>query len=288
MTGTRKFSGFRNHETHWRDFQYVYPVISRRAAGLSLGINLNPDKACNFDCVYCQVDKSIHGTTSKVDLGRLEHELVELIHLHQSGGLYEMPPFADTPEDLKELKSITMAGDGEPTTFEPFSTLLELVTGIKNRFAGPDVKCILITNASRLHVSSVSEALDILSQNNGEIWTKLDAGSEGFYQKINRTHVPFPMILRNIAQTARRHPVRIQTLFCKFDGCGPHESEIQQYICRLTSLKLHQPIIREVQIYTVARKPRSSRVTELEVTELEPIAQKVRSVADWPVRVYSS
>ncbi|MBM3871597.1 MAG: radical SAM protein, partial [Verrucomicrobia bacterium] len=41
----------RDHTRIYRDFTYVYPVISRRSGGLSIGINLNPDKKCNFDCV---------------------------------------------------------------------------------------------------------------------------------------------------------------------------------------------------------------------------------------------
>ena len=48
------------HGRHERSFEanrFVYPVLSRRAGGLSVGINLNPDKICNFDCIYCQVDR---------------------------------------------------------------------------------------------------------------------------------------------------------------------------------------------------------------------------------------
>ncbi len=43
-----------------RDFlsnHFVYVVTSSRARGLSLGINVNPDKYCNYDCLYCEVDR---------------------------------------------------------------------------------------------------------------------------------------------------------------------------------------------------------------------------------------
>ncbi len=34
----------------------VYPVVSRRSGGLSLGVNLFPEaKLCSFDCPYCEV-----------------------------------------------------------------------------------------------------------------------------------------------------------------------------------------------------------------------------------------
>ena len=48
------------HSDHARLFEhnrFVYPVLSRRSGGISIGVNLNPDKICNFDCIYCQVDR---------------------------------------------------------------------------------------------------------------------------------------------------------------------------------------------------------------------------------------
>ena len=41
----------------WLGNRFVYAVISARARGLSLGVNVNPDKKCNFDCSYCEVDR---------------------------------------------------------------------------------------------------------------------------------------------------------------------------------------------------------------------------------------
>src|SRR5579864_4071125 len=52
------------HETAFgcpRDYldnRFVYVVVSSRARGLSIGINMNPDKTCNFDCVYCEVHRN--------------------------------------------------------------------------------------------------------------------------------------------------------------------------------------------------------------------------------------
>ena len=45
------WAAVRDHTRHFTDFTFVYPVISRRSRGLSIGVNLNPDKVCNFDCV---------------------------------------------------------------------------------------------------------------------------------------------------------------------------------------------------------------------------------------------
>ena len=51
-------------DDHSRDaagLKYVYPVVSRRAEGVSVGINLNPNNACNWRCVYCQVPDLVLG-----------------------------------------------------------------------------------------------------------------------------------------------------------------------------------------------------------------------------------
>ncbi|GHV16314.1 hypothetical protein AGMMS49938_16200 [Fibrobacterales bacterium] len=46
-----------DHSRTFSDFRFVYPVISRRAKGLSIGVNCTPNKTCNFNCIYCQVDR---------------------------------------------------------------------------------------------------------------------------------------------------------------------------------------------------------------------------------------
>ncbi|MCA9259705.1 MAG: hypothetical protein KDA61_10920, partial [Planctomycetales bacterium] len=70
------------HTRHPRSYQtnrFVYPVLSRRSGGISLGVNLNPDKICNFDCVYCQVDRRVAPQVTEVDRDVLAAELVEML-----------------------------------------------------------------------------------------------------------------------------------------------------------------------------------------------------------------
>ncbi|MEX0791938.1 MAG: radical SAM protein, partial [Pirellulaceae bacterium] len=66
------------HTQHERGFEankFVYPVLSRRSKGISLGVNLNPDKRCNFDCIYCQVDRRSESETRFVETERYFAEL---------------------------------------------------------------------------------------------------------------------------------------------------------------------------------------------------------------------
>src|ERR1700682_582404 len=83
----------RDHRRTFQDNRYVYAVVSRRSKGVSIGINLNPDKVCNFDCIYCQVDRKTPPITREVDLPRLGQELEDMIQSAVSGELFERERF---------------------------------------------------------------------------------------------------------------------------------------------------------------------------------------------------
>src|SRR6266699_4757227 len=83
----------RDHRRTFEDNRYVYAVVSRRSKGVSIGINLNPDKVCNFDCVYCQVDRKTPPVVREVDETRLLEELDEMLDLVTMGRLFEHARF---------------------------------------------------------------------------------------------------------------------------------------------------------------------------------------------------
>src|ERR1700751_2007719 len=94
------------HADHPRVFEanrFVYPVLSRRSGGISVGVNLNPDKVCNFDCIYCQVDRTTQSETQFVEIDALLTELHGMLQLVTSGGLYETAEFAKTPPAQRRL-----------------------------------------------------------------------------------------------------------------------------------------------------------------------------------------
>src|SRR6266481_393681 len=64
-----------DHDRGNAGLTYVYPVVSRRAGGVSVGINLNVNNACNWRCIYCQVPGLTRGAPPPVDLVKLEREL---------------------------------------------------------------------------------------------------------------------------------------------------------------------------------------------------------------------
>src|SRR5690349_17314629 len=61
--------------------RFVYAVISQRARGLSIGVNVNPDKYCNFACAYCEVNRDQPARDLNVDLKVLRDELDALLTL---------------------------------------------------------------------------------------------------------------------------------------------------------------------------------------------------------------
>jgi len=267
------------HTLHDRSFEanrFVYPVLSRRSRGMSIGVNLNPDKVCNFDCIYCQVDRTSQSETRFVEMDQLLSELRDVLELVSSGRIFGCSKFEDTPRKLQRLNDIAFSGDGEPTTYKNFDEIIAACAAVKSEAGLDDVKMVLITNASMFHRPHVERGLEILDANRGEIWAKLDAGTEEYYQKIERTSVPFQQVLDNITAAARVRPLVIQSLFMQVSGEAPSTEEIVAFCDRLNDVVAAGGQLSLIQIYTVARTPAESFVTSLSDTEVDSIAELVR------------
>lgn len=267
---------FRQHSREWRSNEYVYPVISRRSRGLSIGVNLNPNKACTFDCVYCMVDRAVPGRAGGVDLERLGAELDQMLSIVASGALFEQEPFTRTPEPLRRLNDIAFSGDGEPTASPAFAEACRLAAGALDRHS-LDAKVVVITNATLLDRPQVIEALAALGPR-GEVWAKLDAGTEAHYQRVNRSKVPFARVLANLREAGRAHPLVIQSLFMRLPGGPPAEEEVAAYLERLRELRDAGTRIDRVQLYTIARTTAVPGVEAVSDEELSSIAERVSAL----------
>ncbi|MHC4181539.1 MAG: radical SAM protein, partial [Planctomycetota bacterium] len=227
---------FQDHDRSFEGNRYVYPVLSRRAGGISIGVNLNRDKSCNFNCIYCQVDRSAPARKESVDVDRLAGELDRMIELVASGRIYQGSTFSQTPEPLRRFSDVALSGDGEPTTHPDFERVVGRCAEVRSRRELGDVKLVLITNASMFHRRRVRRALGMLDSNNGEIWAKLDAGSEVYYQQAARTVVPFQQILDNLTAAATVRPVVIQSLLMRIFAEAPPLAEQEAYCQRLNEI----------------------------------------------------
>lgn len=268
------------HTRHERSFEanrFVYPVLSRRSGGISVGVNLNPDKICNFDCIYCQVDRTRQSQTTFVETPALLRELDEMLGLVASGELFRTEKFAATPDPLRRLNDIAFSGDGEPTTYRNFDEIIDQCAELKRRHDLSDVKMVLITNASMFHRPAVQRGLALLDANQGEIWAKLEAGTAEYFRLVDRTPIPFQRILDNITAAARLRPLVIQSLFMRVHGEPPPPAELAAFCDRLNEVAAAGGKLKLVQIYTVARRTTEAYVQPLTSDEVDALAELVRT-----------
>ena len=276
----------RDHSRHFSDFSFVYPVISRRSQGLSIGVNLNPDKICNFDCIYCEVDQDTPARASEVDLAQVCDELRVMIRLARDGGLAKEPKFDEVPELTRSIRDIAFSGDGEPTMLHNFDEVVEAVAEVKREARLEDTKIVLITDAAGLDKASVRRGLEIMDANNGEVWAKLDAGTKEYFRQVNRTSVKFQRILDNLCATAKARPILIQSLFLNIYGESMSRQELETYCGRLNDITAAGGQIREVQAYTVARPAPETFASRLTKEELGELAKVIHESTGLKVEIY--
>ncbi len=265
-----------DHSRLFGDFTFVYPVISRRSRGLSIGINLNPDKVCNFDCIYCEVDRTTPGKVSRIDLDQMRDELIAMTRFALDGGLAKEPKFNEVPWLTRTIRDFAFSGDGEPTLVHNFAECVQVVAEVKRAEKLDKTKIVLVTDAAGLDKADVRRGLELMDANQGEIWAKLDAGTEVYFRKINRTSVQFERILKNLKETARVRPIVIQSLFLKAHGEMMPAAELDAYCARLNEIVSAGGKIKEVHAYTVARPTPEPFATKLSAAELTAIADQIR------------
>ena len=269
---------FTDHRRQLLENRYIYAVISRRAGGLSIGINLNPDKTCNFDCPYCQVDRRIKGGDRDIDLGILRQELEHILSLFQEGGLWQIEPFSTATEEHRRLIDISFSGDGEPTICTKFVEAVTTVMDVKRSYHLDVVQINLFSNSTMFQKKKVRLGLEALWGGGGTIWSKLDAGTAEWYQRVDASKVPFHRVLENIEWAARQKPIVLQCMFHRFGAERPSPEEIQAWGSRIDNIFAAGGQISWIQVYTTARVPSQEDVLPLLREELELIAKVAEAV----------
>ena len=269
-----------------RDFlsnQFVYLVISPRAKGLSIGLNLNPVVKCSLNCLYCEVDRNQPAQGTKLDLHRMALELRQTLELAGGGRLRQWPRYAKLPAELLKVQHVALSGDGEPTLADDFVEAVRTV--IHLRMIGGFFKIVLLTNSTALDQPHAKQGLALLAHGD-EIWAKLDGGTQEYLTRINGPNISLKKVLKNILSVAQRRPVVIQSLFPAIDGEEPPDNEIEEYAQRLKELKAAGAEISLVQIYSAVRPMVGRKCGHLPLKSLSRIAKTVRSVADLRAEVF--
>jgi wyosine [tRNA(Phe)-imidazoG37] synthetase (radical SAM superfamily) len=258
--------------------RFVYVVISSRARGLSIGVNMNPDKRCKFGCEYCEVDRTAPNLEKSLDVDVMAHELQRTLWLASSGELRNIHYQNSIPAELLELRHVALSGDGEPTICPNFLEAVRAVLHVRALGRFPFFKIVLMTNAAQLDSREIQDVLKLFTQQD-EIWAKLDAGTQGYMNKVNRPTCSIEKILANILLVARQRPVIIQSLFPLLNGEEPPVEEIEEYAQRLEELKRAGAQIKLVQIYSATRPAAHPTCGHLALKTLARIAERVREVS---------
>jgi wyosine [tRNA(Phe)-imidazoG37] synthetase (radical SAM superfamily) len=267
---------------HSRDsagLTYIYPVISRRAGGLSIGVNLNPNNACNWRCVYCQVPGLSRGAAPDIDLPLLRTELTGLLNDVLHGDFYER---FQLPADRRIIRDIAISGNGEPTGSPEFGQVVELIGETVGEFGlAGKIKLVLITNGSLMHRPTVQSGVRRWGELGGEVWFKLDSATEAGIRRINQVGLSPRTVLGRLETCARLCPTRLQTCLFAFDGQPPSAGELQAYLEFLAELRKRAVPIRGVLLYGLARpsmQAEAPRLSALPSSRLEEIAERIRAL----------
>ena len=274
-------SGELNVVDHDRDsagLTYVYPVVSRRAGGVSVGVNLNINNACNWRCVYCQVPNLQLGAAPAVDLMLLDKELRSFLHELLHGDFMQ----TRVPEGARRINDIALSGNGEPTSAKEFEQVVALIGQVMKDLALlEDIKLVLITNGSLMHRSNVQMALSKMAENRGEVWFKLDRASELGMQTINTTKRTLGNVRTDLMTCIALCPTWLQTCWFELDGTPPSIQDEDDYLNFLAELLLNKLRPQGVLLYSLARPSlqiEAPRLGSLSSLQLESFAERIRAL----------
>lgn len=272
MSVSKQYLSIHDHSRELSGLKYIYSVISRRAGGLSIGINLNVNNACNWQCIYCEIPNLTRGSPPPIELDVLENELRLFLHDIIHGDYMQK----NVAIEDRHLKDIAFSGNGEPTSAAEFPQVILIVKKILQEFdLLHKIKIRLITNGSLMHEASVLKSIKMLEKINGEVWFKVDAATEETIKTINQVNLKPNQILERLLNTANICPTFVQTCIFMINGKSPDDKDINAYVELINKAK---KIIKGVHLYGLARpslQPRAGDLGRISEQVLKKIAKKL-------------
>tara|TARA_B110000037_G_scaffold199067_1_gene238564 strand:+ start:5217 stop:6059 length:843 start_codon:yes stop_codon:yes gene_type:complete len=271
-----------NHDRNIFQGKYIYPVVSRRAGGLSLGINLNTNNACNWQCIYCEIPNLSRGKPEPIDLFKLENELDYWLNeiINKS--------FLDQYTGTKtEFKDIAFSGNGEPTASEDFGAVTKILIQKISKFnLNQKIKIRLITNGSYISNPNIQKALTSIKKFDSEVWFKIDQVRSKEVKAINQINISITSLKKNLEASLSKCPTIIQTCLFRINKKLQEQAALDAYI---NFLKPYEKKIKGIHLYSLARpseQPSKDRLTRLTQSEIEDIAVKIQAL-NIPINIYS-
>ena len=261
---------------HSRDrlgLTYVYPVLSRRAGGLSIGINLNPNNACNWGCLYCQVPGLTRGAAPRAEIDQLRAELETVLEWHASGLLADR---LELTPSMNTIRDIALSGNGEPTSCPNLDDVIEALSTVVSNDRDAPVSKVLITNGSLAQQPRVRSALKRWAAFEGEIWFKLDRGLQEGRQALNQVMITQDQVARNLEACVQIAPTWIQTCLIQLDGQSPSGQDWEAYFTLLGSLRAKGLSIRGLLFYGLARPSMQGAQTRLQALPDDEVSRVIQ------------
>jgi wyosine [tRNA(Phe)-imidazoG37] synthetase (radical SAM superfamily) len=268
----------RNHDRSSTGMTYVYPVVSRRAGGVSVGINLNPNNACNWRCIYCQVPDLKRGGPPPIDLALLEAELRRMLEAIVIGDFL----IRQVPEGVRRLNDVALSGNGEPTSSPEFSAVVDLIGRVLADFALlGSIKLVLITNGSLTGRPQVQAGVRAMAKLNGEVWFKFDRATRSGLSLINATGCDPERHFQRLKTVAGLCPTWMQTCLFALDGKAPSAEEVNAWLAMLARAIGESVPLRGVLLYGLARpslQREADRLSALPMSWLQDLARQVEAL----------
>ncbi|MDZ7845212.1 MAG: radical SAM protein [Anaerolineales bacterium] len=199
--------------------EYVYGPVPSRRLGQSLGVDPIPLKTCNWNCVYCQLGRTIPLTNQRKEYAPRQQIIAEV------------------EKALREAAEgsidwITFVGSGEPTLH---SSLGWMIREVKKRTGIP---VAVITNGSLFYLPEVREALQVADA----VLPSFDAGTPGLYREINRPHpeISFNRLFEGLVRFSQEYRGKLGVEVMLVQGLNDTEKALQEIARKLKSVDLDE------------------------------------------------
>jgi wyosine [tRNA(Phe)-imidazoG37] synthetase (radical SAM superfamily) len=239
--------------------------------GLSLGINLNTNNACNWQCIYCQVSDLTRGKPEKIDLKLLENELDKWLEDIVNGSFLN-----ECASHIVDFKDIAFSGNGEPTATPEFEPIVKIVLEKIDKFQlSKTIKLRLITNGSYLNKTNVQHGLGHMKAVDHEVWFKIDHVNPKEALKINRVNLSIASLKKNLKSSFSISPTIVQTCLLKINKKLPSDDFVNEYI---KFLDPYASQLKAIHLYSMVRPSQQKtdlQIDALDKSELQIIADKM-------------
>ncbi|RPJ08889.1 MAG: radical SAM protein, partial [Spirochaetaceae bacterium] len=238
-------------------FSHVFGPVPSRRLGYSLGVDVIPFKTCSYDCVYCQLGRTVNKTIRRETFVPVKNVLDEI------------------EQKLKEnirIDYITISGSGEPTLYAGLDGLMDGIKGLTEK------PVAVLTNGSLLWDQDVQRSLERTDL----IVPSLDAGNKDMFAYVNRPceGLQFRQVTDGLVDFCGRNKKKIWLEVFLLHGVTSVKNEIEDInsICRRINPE-------RIQLNTVKRPPAESFAYAIPVDEMNLLSKwfdgNVEIIADF-------